>query len=64
MYVEAKKTVETLKQGKASDNKSGYLIRIALTAALAGFIFGFDTVVISGANGHLFCCNLMLRMIR
>jgi sugar porter (SP) family MFS transporter len=29
---------------------SGYLIRISLTAALAGFIFGFDTVVISGAN--------------
>lgn len=29
---------------------SAYLIRIALTAALAGFIFGFDTVVISGAN--------------
>lgn len=29
---------------------SGYLFRISLTAALAGFIFGFDTVVISGAN--------------
>jgi sugar porter (SP) family MFS transporter len=29
---------------------SGYVIRISLTAALAGFIFGFDTVVISGAN--------------
>src|SRR5919107_5969961 len=28
----------------------GYVLRIALTAALAGFIFGFDTVVISGAN--------------
>jgi sugar porter (SP) family MFS transporter len=28
----------------------GYVTRIALTAALAGFIFGFDTVVISGAN--------------
>ena len=27
-----------------------YVIRISLTAALAGFIFGFDTVVISGAN--------------
>jgi len=26
------------------------IIRIALTAALAGFLFGFDTVVISGAN--------------
>ena len=28
----------------------GYVTSIALTAALAGFIFGFDTVVISGAN--------------
>ena len=26
------------------------IFRIALTAALAGFLFGFDTVVISGAN--------------
>ncbi|MBD0376428.1 MAG: sugar porter family MFS transporter, partial [Flavisolibacter sp.] len=29
---------------------TGYIIRVSLTAALAGFIFGFDTVVISGAN--------------
>src|SRR5919107_6162921 len=29
---------------------SAYVVRISLTAALAGFIFGFDTVVISGAN--------------
>src|SRR4030095_12591869 len=27
-----------------------YSVRVAFTAALAGFIFGFDTVVISGAN--------------
>src|SRR5215471_2457067 len=27
-----------------------YPVRIAFIAALAGFIFGFDTVVISGAN--------------
>src|SRR3982751_1975077 len=39
------KAIET-KPGKAS----GFVIRISLTAALAGFIFGFDTVVISGAN--------------
>ena len=26
------------------------ILRISLTAALAGFLFGFDTVVISGAN--------------
>jgi sugar porter (SP) family MFS transporter len=30
--------------------KSASLFGISLTAALAGFIFGFDTVVISGAN--------------
>jgi sugar porter (SP) family MFS transporter len=30
--------------------KSGNLFGISLIAALAGFIFGFDTVVISGAN--------------
>lgn len=29
---------------------SRYVTTISLTAALAGFIFGFDTVVISGAN--------------
>ena len=29
---------------------SGNLFGISLIAALAGFIFGFDTVVISGAN--------------
>jgi sugar porter (SP) family MFS transporter len=33
-----------------SSRSSVYLFRLALTAALAGFIFGFDTVVISGAN--------------
>ncbi|MBE7171633.1 MAG: sugar porter family MFS transporter [Williamsia sp.] len=41
-----------LTQPLTSFNKvaSAYLVRISLTAALAGFIFGFDTVVISGAN--------------
>ena len=29
---------------------SAHLFGISLIAALAGFIFGFDTVVISGAN--------------
>jgi sugar porter (SP) family MFS transporter len=33
-----------------SANSRAYVLRISLTAALAGFIFGFDTVVISGAN--------------
>jgi len=34
----------------SSSKASAYLFRLALIAALAGFIFGFDTVVISGAN--------------
>lgn len=34
----------------SSGGASAYVMRISLTAALAGFIFGFDTVVISGAN--------------
>src|SRR5215203_6816797 len=49
MYVEASKTVDTA-LGTNNTRASGYLVRISLTAALAGFIFGFDTVVISGAN--------------
>src|SRR5688572_8612120 len=36
--------------GVNNKGASGYVLRISLTAALAGFIFGFDTVVISGAN--------------
>ena len=32
---------------------STLLIRSALIAALAGFLFGFDTVVISGAEQHI-----------
>ena len=50
MYIEANKTIQTAAQAKKNANRSGYVIRIALTASLAGFIFGFDTVVISGAN--------------
>ncbi|RYY57442.1 MAG: sugar porter family MFS transporter [Chitinophagaceae bacterium] len=34
----------------AAPHSSSYVLRVSLTAALAGFIFGFDTVVISGAN--------------
>jgi len=50
MYIETKPGNEALPPVKISSKTSAYLIRIALTAALAGFIFGFDTVVISGAN--------------
>jgi sugar porter (SP) family MFS transporter len=50
MYIEVNKTADTVLQTKESTRASGYVMRISLTAALAGFIFGFDTVVISGAN--------------
>ncbi|SHF13604.1 sugar porter family MFS transporter [Flavisolibacter ginsengisoli] len=50
MYIEANKSVETALHGQKPMNISAYVLRISLTAALAGFIFGFDTVVISGAN--------------
>ncbi len=36
--------------GGISSNGKSSLFGVSLTAALAGFIFGFDTVVISGAN--------------
>jgi sugar porter (SP) family MFS transporter len=50
MYIEANKNAATSLTTKPPGHASAYLIRISLTAALAGFIFGFDTVVISGAN--------------
>ncbi len=49
MYVEKANRATSLSV-KPAPVLSGYILRIALTAALAGFIFGFDTVVISGAN--------------
>src|SRR4030095_6050523 len=49
MYV-GEKTANTDIQTTKPGGASGYVMRISLTAALAGFIFGFDTVVISGAN--------------
>lgn len=50
MFIEANKTAEAILKTKHSSKSSGYVIGISITAALAGFIFGFDTVVISGAN--------------
>jgi sugar porter (SP) family MFS transporter len=51
MFVEANKTASAvLETNEPAKRMSGYVLRISLTAALAGFIFGFDTVVISGAN--------------
>lgn len=48
MNVESKTPGENIQA--SSQPVSGYVVRISLTAALAGLIFGFDTVVISGAN--------------
>src|SRR5215213_4465155 len=50
MHIETKQGAEPLVASDKSSKTSAYLVRISLTAALAGFIFGFDTVVISGAN--------------
>jgi sugar porter (SP) family MFS transporter len=50
MFIEATKPAATILEIRAASKASDYVLRISLTAALAGFIFGFDTVVISGAN--------------
>jgi sugar porter (SP) family MFS transporter len=50
MFIQATKPAVTISETQAAAKASGYVLRISLTAALAGFIFGFDTVVISGAN--------------
>ena len=50
MFIDASKPVTTILQTSMAAKAPGYVLRISLTAALAGFIFGFDTVVISGAN--------------
>ncbi len=43
-------TQANLESANTSMKSHGYSLRVSLIAALAGFIFGFDTVVISGAN--------------
>jgi sugar porter (SP) family MFS transporter len=48
--IEGTKTVTTALGTNGLAKTTGYVFRISMTAALAGFIFGFDTVVISGAN--------------
>jgi sugar porter (SP) family MFS transporter len=50
MYIPAENDVDSTLKTNQPAGTSGYVITISLTAALAGFIFGFDTVVISGAN--------------
>lgn len=50
MFIESSKPSGKPVETSVPQSASGYVLRIALTAALAGFIFGFDTVVISGAD--------------
>jgi sugar porter (SP) family MFS transporter len=50
MYIESIETVSTVVKTPSITKTSGFVVRISMIAALAGFIFGFDTVVISGAN--------------
>src|SRR4026207_1224008 len=50
MYIPADKNIDKNIQSNQQAGSAGYVLTISLTAALAGFIFGFDTVVISGAN--------------
>src|SRR5688500_11481697 len=50
MHIDVKDAVGAVSLTNGVARGSAYVIRISLTAALAGFIFGFDTVVISGAN--------------
>lgn len=50
MPADMKTTAEPGFKTNIPSQHSGYVTGISLTAALAGFIFGFDTVVISGAN--------------
>src|SRR4051812_35665999 len=50
MYVETNRTGSTVLETSGSERSSGYAVRISLIAALGGFLFGFETAVISGAE--------------
>ena len=50
MHIPANQPAEQESNATNLAKASGYVLSISITAALAGFIFGFDTVVISGAN--------------
>jgi sugar porter (SP) family MFS transporter len=49
MHIETEQRT-IVSQIRSDNSRPSYPLGIALIAALAGFIFGFDTVVISGAN--------------
>src|SRR4051812_32865477 len=48
--IPATKTTDSQGAGKQGGHLSGRIFFWSLTSALAGFLFGFDTVVISGAE--------------
>lgn len=50
MIVETNKTVDTGLLTNSYGKATGYVVRISLIAALGGFLFGFETAVISGAE--------------
>lgn len=50
MYIETGKAADTVLQTNGLAKASGYAVRISLIAALGGFLFGFETAVISGAE--------------
>lgn len=53
MDMSAKATVAPATDGDGAERLSGRVFFWSLTAALAGFLFGFDTVVISGAEQRI-----------
>src|SRR5215218_9376229 len=50
MYIETNKILDTGMETSLPGKASGYAVRISLIAALGGFLFGFETAVISGAE--------------
>ncbi|MCU7548700.1 sugar porter family MFS transporter [Chitinophagaceae bacterium LB-8] len=50
MYVETNKTGGTALETSETPKATGYAVRASLIAALGGFLFGFETAVISGAE--------------
>ncbi|MDB5250718.1 MAG: sugar transporter, partial [Segetibacter sp.] len=50
MYIETERSPATALGTKQAVKVPFYVIRISLIAALGGFLFGFETAVISGAE--------------
>jgi len=50
MYIESNDAINSASVSGKSSKSSGYAVGISLIAALGGFLFGFETAVISGAE--------------